>query len=302
MSSIITSQAEYKINLLIEEFSIMGPINSAVSANLLKLDKIFTTPDAAKKLIKAEEDAQKRREAYLKKYNVDVEAFKRDLKAGKDIKVSMMDMFKEMASDLKNTTPSETIKLLIAMAILFMIHTTLFQALVPIAGPIGAMAIVVITIPWFTEEMFKRVGVAKRQSAQTFIGFNTLEFANYMMMYATTNVPMAIQLISRIFPVLMHLVNTLLHEKGYMLDKYRKDYKLNSDNPDLYKNKASVVAGTLHAIWNLGGTLIPGLIGLFPGLVGIQSGIQKILLLLANHNQWNNVRTHYLNMRIKHVI
>jgi hypothetical protein len=251
----MNNTVEIKVETLIEEAFMSGFYNAAEKA-LMELDKIFSTDASLKKVAEAEKRAQARRLQYLKENNIDVNEFKKILKSNKPVDIKMSLIMEELLDDIKNTTPVEIFKLIVVVTLLGIFHSTLIGMIMPFFSGKDAhdmaLLVVAILIAPFSEELFKRISIQKRQAAQTYIGFNMFEATGYIIKMTGMGIPMAVAVFVRILAALMHLLTTSHHIKGNILDKYREDFGIKSEDKNEYKNQAQNIAAAIHTIWNSG--------------------------------------------------
>ena len=202
------------------------------------------------KMAKSEKKAQKRRKEYLKKHNIDLAAFERSLKEGRDINIPLKVIMKEFKEDLKHTDAVELARITYSITLIGILHSYLLFALVPLVGPIVGMMMLAIFVAPITEEIFKRLSIKKGQAPQGLIAMNLMELLQYIPMMVGMGIPALTAFLIRLMPMTMHTVNTIIHKRGDILDKHAKDFKVNTSKADKnkFKNEASKTAGLLLSL------------------------------------------------------
>ncbi len=261
----LSKEATLKIDTLIEEANILSAAQNKIQEFVAAIDKKLSTKGEIERLAKAEEAAQKRREKFLKDNDVDIDKFKNLLKEGKDIKVSFKQIFGELKADLKQAPNIETAKMILGMAIMFIIGLIVIDAMKKIIPDINLVyALTTLIMSPLAEELFKRIGISKRQSAQTFIIFNLTEgILNF-----SSGIPLWVALFYRLRAVAGHLLYTMQHVKGKVLDDYKKDLKITTSDKNEYKNKSSIIAMSIHALNNYGLLALSDILSVFSLMTG----------------------------------
>ncbi len=238
---LITESASYKIDQLLEEADFFNKFQDKFQDIFDKLDKKLSTKGELERLVQKEKSAKKRREDYLKKNNIDISQFKKDLRAGKDVKISFKQTMKEVVAELKETHPIDMVKMLAILTAIVLFQNYLIDILVGDSKVLDWVLGTVIIAP-IMEELFKRLSVRKKTTLGGLLAFNTDEsgFA-YSGDSWFEDRPMAI---------LMHTITTLIHAKGNIRDEYRKDFNIKQADKNKYKNKASKLSTMIHALFN----------------------------------------------------
>jgi hypothetical protein len=252
MNTHVESKIETKIDKLIEEGFYSDFQNSAQKI-LTNIFNVITSKEDLQRIAKAEKEAQKRREKYLKDNNVDINHIKNILKKNEPINIKISFILKEIFMDLKDTTPKDILKVVLMVAFLFIFHTILLQIFIAIIhNELLAFFLLAILVAPLTEEMMKRFSIKTQQSGKFFIGFNLAEATSYIIQMMNGGFSAGFAIFVRLLAALMHLTTTVLHSKGDIQDKLRKDLKIKVDDENYFKNEASKMAQAVHMVWNMG--------------------------------------------------
>ncbi len=268
----------YKINYLIKEAVIQNQVNSFITLlenaeyqelqesisfkdinnkykkTIESIVRLFNDPNKVSKIKKEEKEAQKKRKDYLKKYNINVNKFTRALKNGDDISIPLKLLLEELfdktldfAEKGKGKSFLKKFFLLTLLAtIMFVVFDTLTVGL-----PSWMLLIYsIIFVPLF-DEIFKRVSVKHDLGGITFIGQS---LPTGMAAVGAVSIDLGLYgaagagLVA-LLQILFQLITWLIHVKGNLLDKYKEDFKVESDKKSSYKNIATFQA-TIVSILN----------------------------------------------------
>ncbi len=267
-----TSNVSIKINNLIEEAIVQQEVNLFLEESsfqdmtdktkkmVTKVIKLFKDPKKIDKLLSGEEAAQKRRKEYLKKYGINIDEFTRDLKEGKDISIPLKMILEELFDGILNNLDPRKLKnnTLKNMASSFIVAIFLiFSYLVTeiLKNSIlsdGAFLLTNLLFAPIIEETMKRVSVKYNLGGFSFFGFNYFEIQAYFKKLGSVpTFDLTIVGIMRFIGVMLHLVTWMMHVKGNLLDKYKEDFKIETDQKNKYKDVAFVEATILHSLYNL---------------------------------------------------
>jgi hypothetical protein len=240
----------FKDNLLEEAGALkgLGGLGEKYKKLIEKIVRLFKNPDKLKKLEKAVEREQKKREQYLKKYNIDVKDLQRKLKAGEDVSIPMKMILEEMFSGLlekgskiKNWGVGAFISLLLVLILMVL------RSIFPYSGILFGLLVSPLL-----EETMKRISVKYKAGGFTFLSFNVNEIGGYFekLPPGLSIADLSLVGLARLITVGMHLITWMMHTKGNLLDKYREDFKIEDTNKNKYKNAASFQAILLHTLYN----------------------------------------------------
>ncbi len=253
---IVSENTEYKIDQLIEE-GLFSSFQNKIEDIITKVDKKISTKGEIERLAKKEKESHQRRLEYLKKYDIDIGQFKRDLKAGKDIKISFSHLMDELKGELKDIGKPEDAKMLAAVVILMAVNTAISIILTPIIGnPLQAGAIGALIMAPISEEIYKRFGAKKRANVLGFLSFNIgeryVQYSHEMenVLTGSIHADWSAYWIMQLLIMVMHAVTTSIHIKGKIRDDYKKDFSIETKDKNEYKNKASKLSGIIHAVFN----------------------------------------------------
>ncbi len=242
MEILLNESTMLKIEYLIEEASLFNKMQDKIQEYFDKIEKKLSTKGEIERMLKKEKEAKKRREDYLKENNIDLSQVKKDIKAGKDFKVSLKQVFAEIKADSKNIGGPEAVKILVGIVIIIVAHLSLEMLLLPFGLSSTATLIISGTIiAPLVEEIFKRLTVRKGQS---FLGYATLVGIETGFKLSTGNPGYALD------GILIHGIATLKHVQGKIKDDYKKDLNI-KDNPNEFKNASSKFATILHSLSNM---------------------------------------------------
>ena len=241
MEILLNESTMLKIEYLIEEASLFNKMQDKIQEYFDKIEKKLSTKGEIERMLKKENEAKKRREDYLKENNVDLSQIKKDIKAGKDFKVSLKQVFAEIKADAKNIGGPEAVKILVGIVFVVIAQIALQALLLPFGlSSTATLIIIVVVIGPLTEEIFKRLTVSKRQSALGLASFVGIEGG---FKIASGNPEYALK------GSLVHGILTLKHVQGKIKDDYKKDLNI-KENPNEFRNASSKFATILHGLSN----------------------------------------------------
>ncbi len=238
----------YKIDRLIEE-SMLTKISNYIS----EMGSVFETEGDVRKYVKSEEEARKKREKYLVDNGIDIKKFKEHLKNSDPLNLDWKFLMSSLVDEAKQTTSVTTVlKTVVAVGVIIALNTFIFSIFSAILPPLGALFLTGIMAAPITEELFKRLSVAKNQGFTSNVIFNIAEFSLYVFGSAFASVPILLLLIARIFAVGLHTMLTLIHQKGKILDRYKEDFGLEDFKKDsTFINSSHKIAMLIHGLNNL---------------------------------------------------
>jgi hypothetical protein len=172
------------------------------------------------------------------------ENIKRRIKPGANaelVSASIKDAVVKLAVETKTKDGAMTMS--IALTFGCFVFSSLAISIFSMAlGPVAGLTLASVTVGPLVEEMAKREAARLEISGTFFVVFNIVEYSINVI----PNIAKApIKVLTRIPPVLMHLVTTIIHNKS----------RIEADGNGMDETKVALTKGILvHAAWNsLGG-------------------------------------------------